>query len=392
MKRTPPVVAMLVRAAAWFGLAACGSSTEPNGPATLSATTSTALNGTVGTAVTPTPVVQVLNQDGVPVAGVTVTFQVSSGDGTVTNASVVTDAAGTASAGGWVLGPVAGTNTLTASVAGLTSVVFTAQALPNSCDLRTAISVGGTAGGTLSSGDCVVAGAFTDNYLLTTSASEAVEITLTSQDFNAFLGVTGANGGPVAANDNTPGVTTTNSRIKLIAAAGEHTIAATSFDPGETGSYALQVAAAQPSSENCDLVFVERGVTTAQTLSQTDCLLFSPYFDDQFFIFLSAGSQVRITQSSEAIDAYLLLLNPNGGVVAENDDANDATLDAQIVYTATVSGFHLISASSALEEEVGAYTLTVDSPGSALQGALLMQSPRTGTGKAGGRKAGRHDR
>jgi hypothetical protein len=383
-------VITLATAALWLGVGSCSSSTEPRGAATLSATTATALSGTVGTAVAPTPAVQVLGVDGEPLQGVTVTFEVTAGEGTVTNATVVTDAGGTANPGTWVLGPATGNQTLTASVSGLTPVVFTALAQANVCEVRSDIAVGETVNGTLAAGDCVISGAFTDNYSMTTAASEAVEITMTSQQFDTFLGVANANGAPVAANDDAPGELTTNSRIKLLAGAGMHTVAATSFGPGQSGSYTLQIAATDESAEDCDLVFIERGVTTEQTLSESDCLLEPPYFDDEFFIFLAAGSQVRITQTSTEIDPYLLLLNPGGGIVAENDDASAGTTDAQIVYTAAASGFYLISASSAFEEETGAYTLTVDIPGSALMAPQSTISPTAGAAKIGGRKPGRH--
>ncbi|CAN5155551.1 hypothetical protein BH23GEM2_BH23GEM2_11980 [soil metagenome] len=379
-------VITLGTAGAWVGLGGCASTTEPGGPGTLTATTATALSGTAGTAVTPTPTVRVLGVDGTPVQGVTVNFEVTAGGGTVANPTHLTDAQGAASPGSWVLGPAAGTHTLTASATGLTSVLFTAQVVANVCEVRTVIAVDGTATGTLAAGDCVISGAFADNYSLTTNPSQAVNITLTSAEFDTFLGVAGVNGAPVAVNDDAPGAITTNSRLKLIAAAGLHTVAATSFGPGATGSYTLEVVATEASSENCDLIFIERGVTTMQTLSNSDCVLEPPYYDDEFFIFLSAGSQVRITQTSTEIDPFLLLLNPGGNLVAENDDASEGSTEAQIVYTATVSGFHLISASSAFEAETGVYTLTVDTPGAGFQAAPLTTSPTTGAARSGGRK------
>ncbi len=64
------------------------------------------------------PSVTVEDTNQAPLAGVTVTFAVAGGGGTVTGASQVTDASGKATVGEWVLGPNTGDNTLTASVAG----------------------------------------------------------------------------------------------------------------------------------------------------------------------------------------------------------------------------------------------------------------------------------
>ena len=72
--------------------------------------------------------------NGVP--GVTVTFAVASGGGSVTGAVVVTDVSGSARVGSWKLGPIPGTNnntlTATASGSGIANnpLTFVASATP----------------------------------------------------------------------------------------------------------------------------------------------------------------------------------------------------------------------------------------------------------------------
>lgn len=80
----------------------------------------------VGRLVPIPPTVAVRNSDGSGVPGVVVTFAVASGGGSVIGSRQVTDATGTASVGGWILGNLPGTNTLTASAPGLPDVTFTA--------------------------------------------------------------------------------------------------------------------------------------------------------------------------------------------------------------------------------------------------------------------------
>jgi len=86
-------------------------------------------------------------------AGVSVTFAVTGGGGTVTGASQVTDVSGKATVGEWVLGPNSGANTLTASVAGSgitgNPVTFTATGTgggpaPDTAVVRFATYWGGT--------------------------------------------------------------------------------------------------------------------------------------------------------------------------------------------------------------------------------------------------------
>jgi hypothetical protein len=83
---------------------------------------------TVGTAVTTAPSVIVRDPLNNLASGVTVTFAVASGGGSITGGSATTNASGIATVGSWTLGPVAGSNTLTATSAGLAGspLTFTA--------------------------------------------------------------------------------------------------------------------------------------------------------------------------------------------------------------------------------------------------------------------------
>lgn len=82
-----------------------------------------------GGAVQIPPAVVVRDVHGNAVPGVLVTFVVTSGFGTVIEpSSPTTDVDGVATVGGWILGQQLGEQTLTASTAGVTDVVFTATA------------------------------------------------------------------------------------------------------------------------------------------------------------------------------------------------------------------------------------------------------------------------
>ena len=88
-------------------------------------------SATAGTSVTTAPRVLVSDANDNPVAGVTVTFAVASGGGSVSGAAATTNASGIATVGSWTLGTTAGANSLTATSAGLTGspVTFTATGL-----------------------------------------------------------------------------------------------------------------------------------------------------------------------------------------------------------------------------------------------------------------------
>ena len=83
-------------------------------PTTLSLVSGDSQTGTVGTALANPFVVRVTDANGDPVAGVTVTFAVTAGAGTLTAIQVDTDAQGLASST-LILGPNPGANTVTAA-------------------------------------------------------------------------------------------------------------------------------------------------------------------------------------------------------------------------------------------------------------------------------------
>ena len=80
----------------------------------------------VNTVLGTDPSVLVTDAGGVPVSGVAVAFAVTAGGGSITGANATTNGSGVASLGSWKLGQTAGANTLSATVAGITPVSFTA--------------------------------------------------------------------------------------------------------------------------------------------------------------------------------------------------------------------------------------------------------------------------
>lgn len=126
---------LMARLTGTLALASCSFSTQPDSPAQpefpaifLEAVTATTVTGTVGQQVDPAPVIRAVLADGSPVAGAVVAFQAANG-GAVAFPRVRTSQDGTATVGLWVLGPAAGTQTLTASREGHI-VMFTALAGP----------------------------------------------------------------------------------------------------------------------------------------------------------------------------------------------------------------------------------------------------------------------
>jgi hypothetical protein len=83
----------------------------------------------VSTALTNAVVIRVVGINNTPIVGVPVAFQITAGAGLITPQSSLTNAFGEVNTK-WTLGPVAGANTMTATVANLAPVTVTATAIP----------------------------------------------------------------------------------------------------------------------------------------------------------------------------------------------------------------------------------------------------------------------
>lgn len=320
------------------------------------------------TALTKPLTVRVVSAGGLGIPGQSVTFTVISGGGSITGSPAVTDANGFATSGPWTMGSTFGSFTTVAQTGSLTTS-FTAIVDP--CEDRTPIAVGGTANGTLAydPARCAMNGAADDRYSLTT-ANEALLITLSSTAFDALLNIwNGAGKIPMATNDNS-GSGTTNSSIRLLAAAGTKTVDATTVTAGATGAYTLSVASTTADVTGCPTTYIEVGATTNQTLATSDCKP-AGFEADEYIVYLVAGTPYRFRQSSTVagvIDSYLYVIDPAGVVAAEDDDSNGGG-GSRILYTPTASGYYKIRSSSyglsqddPYGREYGAYTLVVDIP------------------------------
>jgi hypothetical protein len=94
------------------------TATAAGAAANVAAYVGNAQTGLVGYAVNVRPAVKVTDAGGAAVQGVSVTFAVASGSGSVTGPTVTTNVFGIAQVGSWALGAGAGTNTLTATATG----------------------------------------------------------------------------------------------------------------------------------------------------------------------------------------------------------------------------------------------------------------------------------
>jgi hypothetical protein len=116
----------------------------------------------------------------------------------------------------------------------------------------------------------------------------------------------------------------------------------------------------QPSqSFACTTLGTGCNTTVTGSLTSDDCkLAFDQSFYDAWTVQVTAGQTVQITQTA-SFDAYLLLFDPAGNEVDENDDSPGLGTNARISFTADQSGTYTIYANSREAGETGNYSLEV---------------------------------
>jgi hypothetical protein len=336
------------------------NATATAGP-TASLTISAGDNQTaaVGTPVAIAPAVLVKDANGNAKSGVTVTFTIGSGGGSITGASATTNASGIAAVGSWTIGSV-GANTLVASTAGAPPVTFHATG-GSKCNVMTTHALGTTSNGALESNDCQFSdGSFVDFFSVSLPTANAYQFKQ-GAGFNSYLDLALSDGTVIAENDDeTTG--TQNSRIKALLPAGNYILGVSSLNAGATGTYQISSTVAPTNNTNCDVVFVVKGVETTQKIETTDCLPQSSgraSYADAFYILLRAGQSITVAMSSSEVDSYLQIARLNETVLVENDNRNTSTKDAQITFTSTETNYYAILARTAVDGQTGNYSLTI---------------------------------
>jgi hypothetical protein len=321
--------------------------------------------------------VRVLGSDGQPLPGATVEWTVTQGQATLSRTTSLTNSTchsearvtNVATVGTVVVRARAQGGTAdTVSVTGLFSITALDPCLISSVPSYT---LGNLATGVIRPLDCDLGdGSLQDFYIFRLTSQQAVTMQVRSDSFVPAVNLWTSDdalwrGG--VYNPDGPAAP-----MKAILAPGAYFVAASSFDVGETGPYELSIVAASESA-GCELVFVVRGLVTAQQLASTDCPQAggdpsAPRYQDSFWLALYTGERMTVTHSSTQFQPRLRLQRRSGTVVAETE--GNATGMAMIDFTADETNLYRIIASSSLAQQSGAYVLNISyTPGVAASAA-----------------------
>jgi serine protease Do len=235
---------------------------------------------------------------------------------------------------------------------------------PSSSQPSKAISLNGQAiAGKLGPGSNVLRAdnSFFDIYTFQGRAGERVVIEMTSQEIDPFLILLSPSGRDLAQDDD--GGSGQNARIvAVLPSTGTYTLIANSAEAGEQGIYSLRGmtnngnVAASTETLSGNLIARLEGVLGpgAAVLPSDGSLYRESAFQG------SAGQSVKITLRSPDFDTYLVVIGPDGKILAQNNDisANDTNSSLQMELPRT--GTYRIIINSHDKGGRGRYLLTIE--------------------------------
>jgi hypothetical protein len=189
-------------------------------------------------------------------------------------------------------------------------------------------------------------------------AGQGVSITMRSDQIDPYLILTGPAGEVVADNDD--GADGVNSRIeRALPSTGTYTIWATTRITGETGPYTLSLEEID-FGERADLRTISYGEKRDGYVDPSDGR--DPVRDDlaePVEFEGEEGEATSITMRSDDLDSYLILVSPDGSILAEDDDSADG-VNSRIELTLPSTGTYTIWAVSRGRDSTGPYTLRLE--------------------------------
>lgn len=208
---------------------------------------------------------------------------------------------------------------------------------------------------------------FFNVYTFEGAAGQQVTIEMDSQDFDPFLILLSPRGRDLAQDDDGGG--DKNARIvATLPANGTYTLIANSAQGGESGTYRLQIASTEGGSRSASVSEVAvPPVTQTRFMARLAGILGpgSSVLPSDGSLFREtrfpgrAGQPVNITLESPDFDTYLVIITPEGDVLAQNDNANPNTKNSEIRTTLPRDGIYRVIVNARDRQGTGRYVLTI---------------------------------
>ena len=239
---------------------------------------------------------------------------------------------------------------------------FTAQAIP-ACTQIPQLSLGvgyvqnlGVPGCTGTDGQPV------DWYQFTLAADSVIAATMTANEVVGFLTLTDANGSFLRSDRDS--YACNDPLIVQFLPAGTYQLAARAANGAGAGGIYLISLLGQPEPRPpfcAPLGNLALGNSVTATLTFTSCQYIDNTFADLYQVVLTADTAIDLRLSSSDFDAYLLVLDAKGNVVAQDDDSGGGT-NSRIVQTLPAGTYTVVAKPFSAYYSVGAYTLSLLHP------------------------------
>lgn len=345
-------------------------------PATLRVVTPPPSTAQATLALSPQPVVVVLDAAGNPITTpTTVTASIVSGTATIfAGSTATTQGDGTATFSGLTLGALNGNVGAASLRFAASTTAFADNAVTLGCFLQP-ITVGQTISAKLTTADCAFTGftSYYKQYSFSVAATTAVELTETGalQAYPHFQSqVSSWNWGFIS------GTAGQGEAIKGLLPAGQYRVAASAANIGEVGDFTLSLATAGM-DVGCEDVIAFGTLSLTQQLQTTDCKFAgtSQFYDD-FAVGLAPGASVTATVSGSSFTPFVGVLIDTSYAAFQNG-SNTATTTYQNNGATGILVDVIVSSTTSSALRTGAYAL-----------ALTVTTP-AGTTAAPNRAAGR---
>lgn len=189
-----------------------------------------------------------------------------------------------------------------------------------------------------------------DRYQITGEAGQEIEVSLSSDIFDAYLILQNAKGESIAENDDGDGSHSILNAV--LPETGTYDLIATGYNIDSVGAYNLKADMVQRD---------DRSIlqTTSAQLSPEDESITSIYTrqGDRHTFPGKAGQNILINLESDDFDTFIILQNERGETIAENDDTEGS--NSTIRVTLPENGTYQVLATTFNEGSMGAYRLIV---------------------------------
>lgn len=228
------------------------------------------------------------------------------------------------------------------------------------------IRLGETLAGSLAASDPRLEdGSHYDLYAFDGQAGEAINVTLSSDDFDAYLALAQHVGGELKViTSDDDGAGDLDARIStVLPRTGRYIVRANSLGEGEIGDYTIELALRPDPSRTV----IRLGESRSGDLAAGDASLPAGSYYDYWIFDGTANDVVRIDLVSGDFDSFLAFGTEEGGEldIIQTDDDGGEGLDSRIYATLPRTGSYLVRASALGDRPAGAYEIRVTSEGPA---------------------------